>query len=902
MAIFRVPPPAFVGGKQPDAPPGPFPPPSSGSITNQQSLSATNPQSSAAVKSAAYFRSVAATDAQAATFVRLASRFRTLAAAGAQVAVLTTVRAYSRSLVTTNTNVAAVLRGGLYSRTLSLAATQSAALGRTVSAIRSAVASQSVSLARVLSFLRTLNATDGQIAARVLLTSIRRAAIETQAAALSAMRAFGRALSATDAQAAARSAAISLSRITSDGQSAARILLVSISKSAADAQQTGRLAAGLYARLLAVGSSQVPGLQKLAGILRSATDPQAIARRVFVSIARAATSAQTAALARGNSLARSVVDAQVAARTLLVSIRRSAVDGEVVSSAQGTGRSKILSAIDAQVAALVAIFIHAGINTGLALAALQAQAVRLVRSIGDIRRATAGQVSSRLLSVSVLRGISASLFSPEFSAEFGAASMSVGLARTIATLRSVAGGQVIARRLFVSVFRSAVSAESTARASSLSVARSAANTQVEALKRTSSIVRALGFAQGSLLTRTVSIARASFSAQIAAIVATHLGFTNPLSLAAIDAQVAALRRSVAMLRSALGAQALNVVRLVGAIRPIASPEVTARTLVVFKRFATTSSEATAGTALRAFLKACSALSSEAVALTRVGLHIPSALAVAAANSARLVKLASAVRRASNAMAAARGAFSIGLHLPADPLQVIGIAAVINRGRALVVQQAQSVLAFAAFHHFGNFAAVASTISGGTISLAKTIGKAFRVADPTAAASFSWYFRFVPLALRGRVVRLPPPQQFSALPPAARRVVLPEAQLLVKLPPAVRRVIVPVEGGDYVSDYEIQFPEPAFFSPLDPTDTDLFTFDWSVRGYPGDIIVFASIISVPSGVNFLGPAFISGQSVTITVGPFVSAPRFPMTYSLRCMCVFGSGRISNYSVPFEVMSL
>lgn len=781
---------------------------------------------------------------------------------------------------------------------LLLAETQSAALRRTVSAIRSTVEAQTATILRNASVVRS--AVVGQAAALQRATGLARSSADGQATARKLTILIARATAG--AEAVARSAAISLSRIASSGQSTARVLLVSISKFAADAQQTGRLAAGLYARLMGVGSGQVSGLQKLAGALRSATDAQLPTRQVLVSIARTAADAQVAAVRRAGALNRSCVNAQVLARTLLVSIARSAVDPEAVSSVQSAVRSKILSAVDAQIAFLVATFIHAGVNTGLALAALQAQAVRLVRSIGDIRRAAAGQVSSRLLSVSVLRGISASLFSPEFSAEFGAASMSVGLARTIATLRSVAGGQVIARRLFVSVLRSAVSAESTARGVGLAIIRATVNTQVVSMKRTSSIVRSIAGTQVAALTKVVSAVRAAISTQIAAVVATHLGFTNPLSLAAIEAQAAALRRSIGVLRSALDAQAFNVVRLISAIRPLASPEVTTRTLAMFKRFATTSGEATAGTALRAFLKACSALSSEAVALTRVGLHIPSALAVAAANSARLVKLASAVRRASNAMAAARGAVSIGLHLPADPLQVIGIAAVINRGRALVAQQAQSVLAFAAFHHFGNFSAIASTVSGGALSLAKTISKAFRVAEPTRAMSFSWYFRFVPLALRGRVVRLPPPQQFSALPPAARRVVLPEAQLLVKLPPAVRRVIVPLEGGDYVSDYEIQFPEPTFFSPLDPTDTDLFTFDWSVRGYPGDIIVFASIISVPTGVNFLGPAFISGQSVTITVGPFVSAPRLPMTYSLRCMCVFGSGRISNYSVPFEVMSL
>lgn len=170
-------------------------------------------------------------------------------------------------------------------------------------------------------------------------------------------------------------------------------------------------------------------------------------------------------------------------------------------------------------------------------------------------------------------------------------------------------------------------------------------------------------------------------------------------------------------------------------------------------------------------------------------------------------------------------------------------------------------------------------------------------DMKAAASNS------PKVMRvSRVVRLPPPQQAATLPPATRRVVLPDAQLLVALPPSVRRVIVPAEVDD-MSDYEIHNPEPAYFSPFDPLDEEVFTFDWSVRGYPNDTIVFASIISIPTGVNFIGPAFISGTTVEITVGPFATVPLVqPVTYALRCMAVFASGRISNFSVPFQVRTL
>lgn len=106
----------------------------------------------------------------------------------------------------------------------------------------------------------------------------------------------------------------------------------------------------------------------------------------------------------------------------------------------------------------------------------------------------------------------------------------------------------------------------------------------------------------------------------------------------------------------------------------------------------------------------------------------------------------------------------------------------------------------------------------------------------------------------------------------------------------------------MSDYQISHAEPAYFSPLDPTDQDTFTFDWSHRAYPNDTIVFASVVSIPTGLNFVGPPFIDGTLIDITIGPLGHTPPRPTTYTLRCTAVFRSGRISNFSVPFEVRSL
>lgn len=106
----------------------------------------------------------------------------------------------------------------------------------------------------------------------------------------------------------------------------------------------------------------------------------------------------------------------------------------------------------------------------------------------------------------------------------------------------------------------------------------------------------------------------------------------------------------------------------------------------------------------------------------------------------------------------------------------------------------------------------------------------------------------------------------------------------------------------MSDYEIHRPEPADFSPLDPTDTDVFTFDWSVRGYASDTILYAYVLSIPGGINFVGPPFIDGMAVQVMIGPLATSPVLPAVYLLRCTAVFASGRVSNYSIPFQVKTL
>lgn len=96
-------------------------------------------------------------------------------------------------------------------------------------------------------------------------------------------------------------------------------------------------------------------------------------------------------------------------------------------------------------------------------------------------------------------------------------------------------------------------------------------------------------------------------------------------------------------------------------------------------------------------------------------------------------------------------------------------------------------------------------------------------------------------------------------------------------------------------------EPPAFGPIDPADRTTFAFNWASRGDPNDPIVSAQVVSVPPGLNFFGPAFVSGALVEAIVVPSVP-PRLPATYALRCSATFASGRRSSFSIPVPVRTL
>lgn len=96
-------------------------------------------------------------------------------------------------------------------------------------------------------------------------------------------------------------------------------------------------------------------------------------------------------------------------------------------------------------------------------------------------------------------------------------------------------------------------------------------------------------------------------------------------------------------------------------------------------------------------------------------------------------------------------------------------------------------------------------------------------------------------------------------------------------------------------------EPPAFGPIDPADRTIFGFNWAQRGDLNDPIVSAQVVSVPAGLGFFGPPFITGSLVEVTVTPF-SPAQLPATYALRCTAVFASGRRSSFSIPVPVRTL
>ena len=675
-----------------------------------------------------------------------------LAATGAQSAALTRAIGHTLSV----TNAQAVLLQRLPGVIRAALAPESVALRLGMSWTRSATASQTVSRTLAIGWLRSTAAAQTTVLAAIVAHARTFAVAWGSAAAVQSSMIRVKAMAAIDAEVTALTRAAARTLNATGAQTAARVVMAGILRSTTTVQTAARSAAQFYLRSLAAVSGQAPRLQRLTAILRAALLAQTAARVAALSIIRPAVTSQATALQRLTAAPRTVAGTQIAAVLRGIGIARAVANAQSAARAGSIIRSAILAAVSAQVAVLVALFIHAGVNTGKAVAAVSAETVALVRAMG----------------------------------------------RALPVL--------------------------------------------------------------------------------------------PLA----QSQTIALIRQPARLLSSAAASAVALLKATGLVRAAGSPQTVLRAATVSKWLPLISPETVVATAMRSFGRAIGAGNTEVAGLVKFSGR---ALAVIAVSAFGLIRQTSVARGSTALQATGRNAaISHILAIAQSSGTTMGSAAL--RGRAFAVQQAQ-VLSQTAQRIIGlGIPQIVGAISGNAAAIGRGLNRTFGVVTAGNATVLSWYQRFIPLALRRRVVRLPPPRTTSTLPRAIRRVLLPPPRQTAILPRSVRRIVLPREE-DEMSDYQIHDPEPAAFTPFDPADQETFTFDWSVRGYAGDNIVFASVVSIPAGIQFVGPAFISGAAVSITVGPFVPAPTvLPQAYSLRCMAIFASGRISNYSIPMQVMAL
>jgi hypothetical protein len=368
-------------------------------------------------------------------------------------------------------------------------------------------------------------------------------------------------------------------------------------------------------------------------------------------------------------------------------------------------------------------------------------------------------------------------------------------------------------------------------------------------------------------------------ATVARLLALHLAFVSPANTAsslrrlvsathgAALAQVAG--RGVAVAKSFLVSAIATATAMVLGRQTLRSPAVaqaqTARLFLLSSRGALLSVVNTASAALSIMVSRLRAIATSAP--QAVGLRLG---------------LSTSLRSTEPQSAALRAGLLIFRSLSVAATAVAALFRATGRTTALSTAQPQAPDVIPVFSHQHLLAYATGVVQPRVVALSRGAALTRGVAIQLAAAAIRWTHRFLPARLRARLVWLPPPQDATTLPPS------------------LRRILLPLETAE-LSGHAITQAEPTYFSPFDPTDEDTFTFDWSRRGHPNDRIIFATVTSVPPGLNFLGPAFIDGSLVDITLGPF-TPPYTPITYALRCQAVFASGRISNYSIPVIVKPL
>lgn len=651
-------------------------------------------------------------------------------------------------------------------------------------------------------------------------------------------------------------------------------------------------AASIIQLTLTVALAQAAADRIRVGAIRGAavTNLATMTRVAFYLRSLGATDAQVAALARAAAhlFALAAADPQSAALIRGTRLIRGATDAQAATLASRAAHVLGLSAASPNVAALLrAIAVIRG--------AVSAQAAAVTKFIARSSALTSPSVVALLRGTRIIRG----------TVQAQAVAESGILTHTVQQALATSQAMVAAGRRGVNILRSAASGQTAAIARVVAWLRTLVVSQAEmvAALASAALHKAVS-ASDAQVAALIDLLRAArvLSAALAQIAG--MARSTPKSLGTSTASVATIARLLA-LRLALStasAAAIGQRRLVSAIRGVIGLQSMSRGVAVAKPLSVAAiAEATALALGRQTSRSLTAAQTQFARLLFV-LSLYRALSAVTAASAALVRRPGALRSATTLQSAAyrlrSGTALAGAATPQTTTTDRGyraarvlswatsesaalVSSVAHRLlRSATQTQSAAVVAVHLVQHF--YFVVVGLVAGRSVASQRRGGKPIGVLIRRAVDHVRWFHHFLPRALRSRVVWLPPPQAASSLPAATRRILLPLE-------------------NESMSGYQITHAEPQFFSPFDPTDEDIFTFDWSRRGYTNDRIVFASVTSVPAGVNFLGPAFIDGSLVDVTVGPF-TPPSLPFTYELRCRAVFASGRISNYSIPVVIMTL
>lgn len=117
----------------------------------------------------------------------------------------------------------------------------------------------------------------------------------------------------------------------------------------------------------------------------------------------------------------------------------------------------------------------------------------------------------------------------------------------------------------------------------------------------------------------------------------------------------------------------------------------------------------------------------------------------------------------------------------------------------------------------------------------------------------------------------------------------------------RDVLVPGVGRSVVVPLLGQRPAlgaPPFFDAMDPADVDVFAYDWSVIGFPGDQIITASVTADPALLT-IGSVTVVGDVIQAFLGPVTGTCT---TLDINCSVTFATGRVLDWGCEVNVAVL